>query len=237
MCVRFYTPHWEADLLPCVPSEDTSDGALLLFADPSAFGEKVAAELLMKRSESVVVRKGNDFTKHDEKSYTIRSHEPSDYERLISNLVDDKINVSKVCHLRGLSERLPSQTEEEWVKQTQQDSYYSLLYIGQALKKYVDQKVSITVLSSLTYAVGGEPVLYPEKAVHLGPAMVISQETPNLRSWINGSLSPTSPCIKGKVMVVHTSCDKYACWWSYSNMKTERIDIKGISYFWVQMEM
>ncbi|MFB8733498.1 hypothetical protein ACEQPO_04855 [Bacillus sp. SL00103] len=48
------------------------------------------------------------------------------------------------------------------MKQTQQDSYYSLLYIGQALKKYVDQKVSITVLSSLTYAVGGEPVLYPE---------------------------------------------------------------------------
>lgn len=49
-------------------------------------------------------------------------------------------------------------------------------------EKYVlDQKVSITVLSSLTYAVGGEPVLYPEKAIHLGPAMVISQETPNLR--------------------------------------------------------
>ncbi|MFW5428137.1 non-ribosomal peptide synthetase/type I polyketide synthase [Bacillus pumilus] len=178
----FYTPHWEADLLPCVPSEDTSGGALLLFAEPSALGEKIAAELLTKRNEFVVVRKGNEFTKHDEKSYTIRSHEPSDYERLISNLADDEMNVSEVCHLWGLSERQPSHTEEEWVKQTQQDAYYSLLYIGQALKKYVlDQKVSITVLSSLTYAVGGEPVLYPEKAIHLGPAMVISQETPNLR--------------------------------------------------------
>ena len=39
----------------------------------------------------------------------------------------------------------------------------------------------MTVLSSLTYAVGGEPVLYPEKAINLGPALVISQETPTLR--------------------------------------------------------
>lgn len=55
------------------------------------------------------------------------------------------------------------------------------LYRPGTEKNVLDQKVSITVLSSLTYAVGGEPVLNPEKAIHLGPAMVISQETPNLR--------------------------------------------------------
>ncbi|OLP64678.1 Polyketide synthase PksJ [Bacillus pumilus] len=178
----FYTPHWETDLFPCTPSDATKAGTMLLFAERSTFGEKVAAELLTKRKEHIVIHQGDRFTKHHEKSYTIRAHDPSDYEKLLSHLLDDHVNVTDVWHLWGLSDRQSSQTEKDWVMQAQQDSYYSLLYIGQALKKYVfDQKVSLTVLSSLTYAIGGESELYPEKAIHLGPAMVISQETPNLR--------------------------------------------------------
>ncbi|MGG1220851.1 amino acid adenylation domain-containing protein [Priestia endophytica] len=178
----FYTPHWEADLLPSAPSGHTSTGTMLLFAEPCAFGEKVAERLLSLRKEHIVIHKGDQFKKHHKKSYTVRPNDPSDYEKLMSMLTDDQINVTDVWHLWGLSERNQNQSQDDWVVQTQQASYYSLLYIGKALKKYFfDQKVSITVLSSLTYSIGGEPVLYPEKAVHLGPAMVISQETLNLR--------------------------------------------------------
>ena len=58
--------------------------------------------------------------------------------------------------------------------------FYSLLFLAQSLGKQLTENIRITVISNNMQEVTGAEVLYPEKALAIGPVKVIPQEYPNL---------------------------------------------------------
>ncbi|AUZ37550.1 hybrid non-ribosomal peptide synthetase/type I polyketide synthase [Bacillus sp. MBGLi79] len=177
----FYLPQWEKEILPISREIEAAEQRLLVFMEDGDFSHKLIQGLQSACASCVIVKKGHNFQQVEKGVYTLRPDSAEDYCRLFEVLEKEKIQYSRILHLWGLAEKNET-AAAEWIEQIQNESYYSLLYLGQALKKKgTNQEISIFVLSSLTYQLGGEETLYPEKAVHLGPSMVISQETPFLR--------------------------------------------------------
>lgn len=177
----FYMPQWKKEILPFSSRGQGNNECVLIFMEETAFAQQLITEVTKVQDHCIIVQKGSHFNKHENNLYTIRPDSADDYQQLFDSLIKDDNHISRVIHLWGLAERDTKVETPEWIKQMQSECFYSLLYLGQVLKKRViDQEVHITVLSSLAYYIGGETVLYPEKALHLGPSMVISQESPLL---------------------------------------------------------
>ncbi|MED1124973.1 non-ribosomal peptide synthetase/type I polyketide synthase [Bacillus atrophaeus] len=178
----FYLPQWEKEILAISPEIETAEQSLLVFMEDSDFCHKLIRDLQSFYDSCVIIQKGHQYQQVEKGVYTLRPDSAEDYSRLFEAFEKDNIRYSRILHLWGLAEKDESADASEWIEQMQTNSYYSLLYLGQALKKKgTEQEISIFALSSLTYQLGGEDTLYPEKAIHLGPSMVISQETPFLR--------------------------------------------------------
>jgi hypothetical protein len=66
-------------------------------------------------------------------------------------------------------------------ERTQVESFYSLLFLAQALDELkINQALDLTVVSDSVQEVTGEELLSPEKATVLGPSRVLPQEYPNV---------------------------------------------------------
>ncbi|KAA6473946.1 non-ribosomal peptide synthetase/type I polyketide synthase [Bacillus swezeyi] len=177
----FYMLQWEREILPIATESGDARGSLLVFMEDNHFAHKLVKEIEDNHTFCIIVKKGGDYQKHKKNLYTIRPDSAEDSLCLLKDLRKENRDISRILHLWGLTEKGENISDSMWAKQMQNESFYSLLYLGQALKKTgIDQEIHITVLSSLTYYIGGEETVYPEKAVHLGPSMVISQESPLL---------------------------------------------------------
>ncbi|MBY8914129.1 amino acid adenylation domain-containing protein [Bacillus sp. YC2] len=176
----FYMPQWKQEILPFSGKHDVSDEGVLIFMEDTHFSHKLADELRASHASCTIVQKGGYFHHGKKGEYTICSAAAEHYDMLLDSLEKEQIHISRIVHLWGLAETTVDLSER--IRQIKNDCYYSLLYLGQALKKKAaGRETAIFVLSSLAYQTGAEEALYPEKAVHMGPAMVISQETPFLR--------------------------------------------------------
>ncbi|MCP5108055.1 MAG: SDR family oxidoreductase, partial [bacterium] len=194
----FYLPSWKRSFINPEPpltaagqGDDTGDYRWLVFSGESEngqngdFGSRLVKRLMAENHRKVtVVRMGERFAKQDDHVYTVSPGRPEDYEALIDALDESGAFPNRVVHLWNLSPGTPGEPGLNGgdVEKSMDLAFYSLLYLAQALgRKELEQEVHITTLTDGMQEVWQEPVVYPEKALVLGPVMVIPREYPEIK--------------------------------------------------------
>jgi thioesterase domain-containing protein/acyl carrier protein len=148
----------------------------LLFLDKGGVGEQVTIQLAGAEHRVIRVRQGQRYLRLGNDSYQIRPDSRSDYTSLIADISRRGTPLQKIMHLWTLLGGVSPQSVEDAMG----SSFYSLLYLAQALGEHKIRAVDIAVISDSLYCVDGETTLTPERATLLGPVRVIPTEYPGI---------------------------------------------------------
>lgn len=178
----FYAPSWKrARAVRSDESDDGRPGCRLVFADARGLGAALARRLERGGHEVVTVAAGDAFQRDDRHRYTMRPGARSDYDRLLSSLLDEKGSLGRIWHLWSLT----PDGEKPSFAEVQARGFFSLMYLAQAVDGAKvpgssGAPLEITIVTNQIEEVTGSERLCPEKATLLGAAKVIPQESPKL---------------------------------------------------------
>src|SRR5262245_4094994 len=181
----FYVPSWRRAPLPRIPSAAELKGqkqCWLVFTSKNEFGSELIRSLEQQGQQVISVVGGTRFAKLCDGTYKIDAQNRSHYSELLQELATLPTPPQRVVHLWSLNV-MPKQQQGngECFERTQAQSFYSLLFLAQALDELrIDQELDLTVVSDSVQEVTGEESLSPEKATVLGPSRVLPQEYPNI---------------------------------------------------------
>lgn len=168
----FYRPVWKQS--PRRQSDTATNQHWLIFAD-NRLAPIVAERLETAGHRVTIVVAGNRFHAADTR-YTIRSQQREDYDTLCADLLAREKSPLKILHLWSLD--APGGLEH--LEDAQNASFYSLLFLAQALGTHNLSGLQIGVVSDRMQRVGDEVSLHPETATLLGPCKVIHKEYPGI---------------------------------------------------------
>ncbi|HET9210498.1 MAG TPA: type I polyketide synthase, partial [Thermoanaerobaculia bacterium] len=199
----FYLPYWKPSVTPTpTPEEVERAGRWLVFLDDSAWGEAVTARLAGEGRRVAVVRAAEGFRRTGEGRWEIAPGRREDYDALIKDLAAAGALPDCVLHLWSLG---PMVTDRQELARVPERSFWSLLYLAQALgKQGVTQRIHLGIVSSAVQAVAGEERLVPERALLLGPLKSMAQEYPSLRCVGIDVPWPPAPSLAGKLIAETT---------------------------------
>lgn len=154
----------------------------LLFIDGGGLGASLAERLRQLGQEVTLVRLGETFKRVDDRSYAMNPGSGDDYYLLLEHLQLASATTLMIAHLWAVTAADGVATEENQRADHLDLSFFSLLYLAQALgKNNVTSPIKIGVVSSNMQMIAGEKTLCPEKATLLGACKVIPQEYENIK--------------------------------------------------------
>lgn len=164
----FYVPSWKRVLdVESVPSDGQT---WLVLEDECGAGVELTRQLRAAGQNVVSVKAGSRFNKIDERVYTLNPSQQSDYLALLQELAANDLKPGRILHLLNVTGGITT-------AELQERSFYSLIYLAQALEEHgTREPLHLCVISDGMQSVTGEESLYPEKALALGPCRVIPQE-------------------------------------------------------------
>lgn len=180
----FYIPSWKqtAPPLSFAPEKLVAQNQCwLVFIDACGVGSQLIERLESENHDVIVVRIGEKFSQTREQEYTINPQSRDDYNALLKALRNLNKIPKTIAHLWNITsnERLHSALED--LEHTQVFSFYSLLFLAQALgEQNITDSLQISVVSNHIQELTDEDELCPEKAMLLGPCKVIPQEYSNI---------------------------------------------------------
>jgi amino acid adenylation domain-containing protein len=164
----FYLPSWKRSVPKTSDVLETSE-VWLVFVDEYGLGSQLVKQLEQQGQKVMSVEMGMAFTQLSERHYCLNPGQGEDYDALFKAL--DKIPENIVYFW-------PVNTKRSEIENL---CFYSLLFLVQALgTQGITDEITLSVISNNMQQVAGETVLYPEKALLLGPVKVIRQEYPNI---------------------------------------------------------
>lgn len=172
----FYAPSWKRLPAPEYSSLETvtQNGAWLLFVDDSGVGMRMAQQIAADQGICFTVHAGEAFGVEGNR-YTVRPGDRSDYDRVISDLVDRGVVLGRIVHMWGLGDDVPE------LDAILEREYFSVIALLQSLVEHgVSQRISLTLMATGLHRVIGDEPLVPERGVLLGPAAVINREFHNI---------------------------------------------------------
>src|SRR6185437_273934 len=152
----------------------TPSGAWILFNDSLGLGDQVAAKLRADKQDVILVAPGLRYERSQKDKYTIRPGVRDDYDALIADSIKSGYSFQKILHLWSVEGAEPPLAE------TMDRSFYSPLYLAQALASQDMADIDIALVSNEMQQVSEEPVRNPARAVLLGPARVVPKELPGI---------------------------------------------------------
>ena len=170
-----YLPCWkETARVPSVAEADVSANAtVLLFAGTSAMATKLAQRLEQKQYNVVTVVAGQEFTRIDQRTYSIRPGACSDYDALFYALKEQAQLPKKILHLWNVG---PTDSLEHDLD----FALYSPLHLVQATTAVSGMgPVNCMVVASGLQEIAGNEDLSPAKATFLGLCKTIRSELPD----------------------------------------------------------
>jgi NAD(P)-dependent dehydrogenase (short-subunit alcohol dehydrogenase family) len=180
----FYVPSWRRAPLPRIPNLDELKNrkqCWLVFTSKNEFGSELVRNLEQQGQEVISVVAGARFAKLSDGIYTIEVQNRSHYSALLKEIATLETPPQQMIHLWSLDARPKRHENGESLQRTQSQSFYSLLFLAQALDELeIDRDLDLTVVSDNVQEVTGEELLCPEKAMVLGPSRVLPQEYPNI---------------------------------------------------------
>ena len=177
----FYRPVWKR-MTRETPSA-TENMACLVFTDSYGLGDGLVDELKTFGRHIIRVQAGEIFEKHNDTTYTIDPREADHYETVVMELQRTGVVPGQIVHLWSLTPANQDKAMAEAASGLTLDhTFYSLLYIAQALGKIKGAaEIDVAVISNAMLRVSGDDALCPEKSVLLGPVRTIRLEYPHIR--------------------------------------------------------
>jgi len=177
----FYLPVWKEVTTDTAPSEDSLAGSQtswLVLLDEEGLGEQLVTKLRQANQTVAAVARGAAFSRDGADRYTINPGMSADYRALIKALPSAP---EKIVHLWNVTWDDGAGSTLEGLEASQERSFYSLLWLAQALgDHHLSRTVELVVVSSQLHSVTGEESICPAKATLLGPCRVIPYEYPQL---------------------------------------------------------
>ena len=194
----FYIPSWKRSILPL--STKQVKECWLFFVDESGFAEQLAHELREDSHKVIIVKSGECFSQKDEGIYVVNPQQPDDYHQLLVELAALQLIPQQIVHCWNIREGVISEYSL-WLEEAQDNGFYSLLYLAQALgsMNFTDD-CQLTVISNNMWEIAGEGWLAPEKATLTGPINVIPLEYPNIKCRSIDIELPSAPRHTTKVV-------------------------------------
>ena len=154
----------------------------LVFLDECGFGDKLVRQLQQDGQRVTTVKAGTQSSQVSEETYTINPQNKEDYHGLLKELRAAERSPNTIVHLWCLTSAKGNYTGSDVLEISQNLGFNSLLFLTQAIDdQLAPEPVQIKVISNNLQEVTGEEVLFPEKAILLGPCRVTSQEYPNIQ--------------------------------------------------------
>ncbi|MCP4049834.1 MAG: SDR family NAD(P)-dependent oxidoreductase [bacterium] len=169
-----YLPGW-AEASPLIPDHKTLKKNWLIFTDDNSSHGQTLISRLKDKYQVIVVTRGSSFQQKDSRHFQISQKKQSDTRRLLKILAESDLLPSQIIYLWSTRE---NKSEESFEKTYQSDcynSFFSVIFLIQALSKYKSPLKIIFVTNQL-FSVFNEPVLHPEAAMINGPNRVIPKE-------------------------------------------------------------
>jgi acyl transferase domain-containing protein/acyl carrier protein len=178
----FYLPSWsQTPSFPCDLAALTGqDRAWLIFQDECGLGMQVAERLRLADQPVTVVLAGESLLRVGPHLWQINPSNRNDYLALFAELERSNRMPTDILHLWSVTRENDAPSFGA-VERMQELSFYSLLYVAQALgERSLPRPLQMMVVANNLHDVSGEEELHPEKATLLGPCRVIPQEYANV---------------------------------------------------------
>jgi len=167
---RVWTP------APAAAAAPEAAACWMVFSDSLGVGDRIASSLKARKQDVVLVVPGASYKQSSGGRYTVRPGIRSDYDALIADVVKTGHAPRKILHLWSVVREGAGAPLEEALDR----SFYSPLYLAQALAYQDIADVDIALVSNRMQQVSEEAVRDPARAVLLGPARVIPIELPGM---------------------------------------------------------
>ncbi|MGB8845256.1 MAG: SDR family NAD(P)-dependent oxidoreductase, partial [Terracidiphilus sp.] len=174
--ISLYRCAWKST--PLLTTHAAAPGPWLLFRDAFGLADEIARYLKAAKQEFTVVEPGGSFKQLQHGRYALRPAVRPDYDALVAALLESGGAPRKMVHLWSLA----AEASETPLQETLDRSFYSPLYLAQALAAQDLQGMQLALVSNHMQQVDAEPVCNPARAVLLGPARVIHKELPGFFS-------------------------------------------------------
>ncbi len=138
--------------------------------------DEVAIQVQGAAHEVIEVTPGDAYKRSGRRQYTIRPGVREDYDALLADLAGRNASPRKIVHLWSVRDGAARPSLDDQLDL----SFYSLLFLAQAIGEQDLSDVDIAVVSDRLQSVADEPVADPVAATLLGPTRVIPKELPGI---------------------------------------------------------
>jgi len=174
--VSLYRRAWKSTPLPAAFA--TEGGPWILFGDTLGVADEIARQLTAANQEFVVVEPGESFKQVRRGCFALRPSARADYDALVAALLASGATPRRIVHLWSLV----AEAADAPLGETLDRSFFSPLYLAQALAAQDLEGIQLALVSNQMQQVAAEPLRNPARAVLLGPARVVHKELPGFNA-------------------------------------------------------
>ncbi len=183
----FLAPVWRRS--PPLPAAADGPDHVLLFTGPDGTGERLATDLETRGTSVIRVLPGERYAAPVNGRASLCPDAPEDYRRLLADLTPAP---RAIIHAWSLIQPADGMMDDAGTASERRLGFHSLSLLGRALGDGTAH--DITILTAGLHDVTGEEALCPEKSLIAGPALVIPQEYPSLRTYLIDLVPPAAEC-------------------------------------------
>jgi phthiocerol/phenolphthiocerol synthesis type-I polyketide synthase E len=153
---------------------------LLVFADRSSLASRFV-ELAKEKYQHVTwVQHGEAFQKHDDETFHLNPARPEDYDALFKELFASSLQPDVIVDFWNVTP--VTSTDVDDLHRLGERSFFNLLFLAQSLGRTgITKPLKLSLISNGIRQVTGVEQLQPEKAIALGPCLVLPREYPNIK--------------------------------------------------------
>ncbi|MCT4554969.1 MAG: SDR family NAD(P)-dependent oxidoreductase [Pelagimonas sp.] len=153
----------------------------LIFTDSAGIGAQAATRLRAAGHDVVTVSTGDSFARLGEGRYQLSPERGREgYDLLLQDLAARGQMPTRIGHFWLVTADETHRPGSSFFHRVQEQGFYSLLFLAQALGDEGTVKPHLTVFTNGAAKLRDEALPYPEKATIAGPARVIPRELPGV---------------------------------------------------------
>ncbi|WP_245450586.1 type I polyketide synthase [Neorhizobium sp. SOG26] len=190
-----YQPAWKQSLADLEPGAQKEPRTWLFFVDSAGLGMKLVDRLRSLGHQVVTVSVGDAFVRCGAHEYTLCPELGRiGYDGLLAGLAADECVPSRIVHMWLLTQQETFRAGSNFFHRNQECGFDSLVYLAQALGEAgTRSETHVSVITNGMQQVKDEPLPNPEKAMVLGPALVMPRELPGVSVGVIDIDLPPSP--------------------------------------------
>lgn len=175
----FYIPSWKRSVDPTLLPAQEGRGPWLVFLEDDEFGDEVRRHLTQAGEPFVTVTPSSRFVRSDQGAFSIDPGSQADYGALFEELLKTDSRPRSILHLWNLADDSVTGSAR-MVERVR--PFYSLTWMIQAWHdRFTGSPLDVLVASRGLHKVNQDDVIWPEKALLIGPCRVIPAEYEGVR--------------------------------------------------------